>query len=241
MKKFGTPIGAAPGCASEKVGLSSVGVPSAARPRTLVVRLLLGPALELRDELLAVEVAGLELAGCAVGCALESAGREPPWLRFGAPGLLVAVGGRRGVRLRLGAGIGRARRVTVGSGGPRRRRRRRDRAVVDDLRDRARDAGDRDLARPACRAAHRRSCDALARHEDDGDGVQLGRGWERGDAEADRGHDHRDDQPSVFSFRVRVPPRVATHLSERFDAAGATLPRGPGTSVTLLSGLRSCN
>src|SRR5262245_13916024 len=33
MKKFGTPIGAAPGSASEKVGLSTVGVPSGARPR----------------------------------------------------------------------------------------------------------------------------------------------------------------------------------------------------------------
>jgi hypothetical protein len=33
MKKFGTPIGAAPGIASEKVGLSSVGEPSGARPR----------------------------------------------------------------------------------------------------------------------------------------------------------------------------------------------------------------
>ena len=31
MKKFGTPIGAGPGVASEKVGLSSVGVPSLAR------------------------------------------------------------------------------------------------------------------------------------------------------------------------------------------------------------------
>ena len=32
MKKFGTPIGAAPGVDSEKVGLSSVGVPSRLRP-----------------------------------------------------------------------------------------------------------------------------------------------------------------------------------------------------------------
>src|SRR3954468_346280 len=32
MKKFGTPIGAAPGRASEKVGLAVVGAPSVARP-----------------------------------------------------------------------------------------------------------------------------------------------------------------------------------------------------------------
>src|SRR4051812_35734642 len=32
MKKFGTPIGAAPGCASVKPGLSAVGVPSVLRP-----------------------------------------------------------------------------------------------------------------------------------------------------------------------------------------------------------------
>ena len=38
MKKFGTPIGAAPGCASEKVGLSSVGLPSIARPGAFLPR-----------------------------------------------------------------------------------------------------------------------------------------------------------------------------------------------------------
>ena len=32
MKKFGTPIGAAPGIASEKPGFAVVGVPSSARP-----------------------------------------------------------------------------------------------------------------------------------------------------------------------------------------------------------------
>ena len=53
MKKFGTPIGAAPGIASEKLGLPSVGVPSSARPGGVARGLLLRLALELRLQLLA--------------------------------------------------------------------------------------------------------------------------------------------------------------------------------------------
>ena len=45
----------------------------------------------------------------------------------------------------------------------------------------------------------------------------------------------------LFIFEYASPRAFLRIDYERFDAAGATLPRGPGTPVTLLSGLCLCN
>src|SRR6476661_5925122 len=84
MKKFGTPIGAAPGVASEKVGFSIVGVPSSARPGTLAVAFFLArrSSCEISFLLFVLPALNLRLPGCA----LALPDPEPPWARFGAPG-----------------------------------------------------------------------------------------------------------------------------------------------------------
>src|SRR3978361_1750121 len=104
MKKFGTPIGAAPGIASEKVGLSSVGAPSIARP---------GCAFSWRAFLRAAFstwlVTFLPLMLAAWNCWLpwfsrarvELSGLDPPWVRLGAPGFSLPSG--VGVEVGLGA------------------------------------------------------------------------------------------------------------------------------------------
>src|SRR5215213_3297541 len=107
MKKFGTPIGAAPGVASEKVGLLSVGAPSTARPRCFFLVLAaclrtvpstsptrsLGSMLPARKE-------PLRLRGsrARVGSVLAPRSPSPvapPWppsVRLGAPGVLLPSG-----------------------------------------------------------------------------------------------------------------------------------------------------
>ena len=45
----------------------------------------------------------------------------------------------------------------------------------------------------------------------------------------------------LFIFEYASPRALLRIDYERFHAAGATLPRGPGTIVTLLSGLCTCN
>ena len=117
MKKFGTPIGAAPGCASEKVGLSSVGVPSIARPGTLSAAFFLAWRLSSETSFLLLRLPALNFllpAGCP-----EPAWPEPPWLRLGAPGLSLP----SGVGVALGFGlvpgtVGTAGTVGTGSGVP---------------------------------------------------------------------------------------------------------------------------
>ncbi len=153
----------------------------------------------------------------------------PPWFGLGlfAPGFVVALGVGVPVTPGIG-GDGRDREVRRGL-----RRGRGDRAVVDDLHDRARDAGDVDGGDGAAGGHVDGRRDALAGDQDDGDRVQLGRGWDRSKAEANRGHDHRDDPVPSVHLRVRVPPRVIYASCGAFDATSATLPRGPGTSITL--------
>ena len=232
MKKFGTPIGAAPGIASEKVGLSSVGAPSAARPGVRRARLLLArcPALELRRQLLGVEVAGAELLVAArrVGRRRLAAAASGPVCGAGCrrAGLVVAVAG---VASAWGCRRRWARRGRSGPGGVRRGRRRRgDRAVVDDLRDRAGDAGDRDLRDGRAGRHVDGARDALARDEDDRDGVQLGLAGARRRRGRTVAAISRDDPlPSVHL--EYASPRALLRVTERFDAARCDLPRGPGT------------
>ena len=106
MKKFGTPIGAAPGIASEKVGLSSVGVPSTARPGTLALAFFLASRSSCATSFLlfVLPALNLRLPGCALP---EGALPEPPWVRFGAPGFPLPSGVGVELRLRLDAGHGR--------------------------------------------------------------------------------------------------------------------------------------
>src|SRR3954462_1167156 len=111
MKKFGTPIGAAPGCASEKVGLSSVGAPSIARPRTLSATFFLACRLSSETSFLLLRLPALNFllpAGRP-----EPAWPEPPWLRFGAPGLSLP----SGVGVALGFGLVSGTVGTAGGGG----------------------------------------------------------------------------------------------------------------------------
>ena len=101
MKKFGTPIGAAPGSASENVGLSRVGLPSTARPGSglcLPVRRSSSPARSsvrspARELWLRLWRTGPERPG-----ALTSS----PCLRLGALGVSAA-----GVAAVPGGGAGR--------------------------------------------------------------------------------------------------------------------------------------
>src|SRR6188768_1716574 len=111
MKKFGTPIGAAPGCASEKVGLSVVGAPSVARPGTLPATFFLAWRLSSETSFLLLRLPALNFL-LAAGFPAP-AWPEPPWLRFGAPGFSLPSGVRVGLGLGLVPGsVGTA--VTVG-------------------------------------------------------------------------------------------------------------------------------
>ena len=238
MKKFGTPIGAAPGMRQREGRVVERRRCRRSRARAPCRRaFFLAWRLSSRDELLAVEVAGLELLVARRLRRGAWPGSEPPWLRLGAPGFSLPSGRRRRLGLRLGAGDGRARRG-------------------------------RSARAAACRSASARSIgplsmicaiapvmpgiddlrggragrdvdglgDALARDEDDRDGVQLGRGWERSDAEANRGHDHRDDPFRLFISSTRPPARcyASSRAFPRRGCDSSTRPRDVGHATEWL-------
>src|SRR4051794_977936 len=117
MKKFGTPIGAAPGVASEKVGLVIVGAPSVVRPLCFLLAFLRAafcrspvrslPCLPL-PLMLPARVVRLPLWRTLPVEPVPWA--PPPWapsVRLGAPGVL----------LPSGVGVEGAGSLGVGTGG----------------------------------------------------------------------------------------------------------------------------
>ena len=88
MKKFGTPIGAAPGSASEKVGLSSVGEPSSARPGCFARAFFLASRSSSATSFLLLRLPALNCLFFA-GAPVEASGfflSAPGCSRLGAPG-----------------------------------------------------------------------------------------------------------------------------------------------------------
>ena len=242
MKKFGTPIGAgaghgeregrgwrASGCRRRRAlgaGGGALLAPARSSSETSAPWLLRLPAVGLL-----VACALLPGAGLA-GAALAAAG-APGW----SPPSGVGVAG-----LGLGAGaVGPAGTVGAGSG-VRGRRRHGDRAVVDDLRDRARDAGDRRSASTGVPGGDvdRDRRDALARDERDGDVAAARRR---------RGARRRRSQPrpraaAMSSLRLSCVecaslPRDGASVTGRRDARGVqTLAaRAPASSGHATSGL----
>ena len=217
MKKFGTPIGAAPGMREREGRVVERRRAVDRAPGNLVAAFFLAWRSSSEMSFLLFRLPALNFWLPRSLRARSAAWPEPPWVRFGAPGLLVAV---RASAWRCGFGfvpgtVGTAGTVGTGSGVP----------VgvgvaigplsmicaiapvmpgIDDLRGGV-PGGDVDGLG-----------DALARHEDDRDGVQLGRGRERSDAEANRGHDHRDDHLPSFHFEYASPRallRIFTSVS----------------------------
>ena len=119
MKKFGTPIGAAPGSASEKVGLSSVGEPSSARPGCFARAFFLASRSSSETSFLRLRLPALNclfFAG-APAAALGSFLSAPGCSRLGAPGVSLPSG--VGVEVGLGAPGTPGTAGTVGTGGAR--------------------------------------------------------------------------------------------------------------------------
>ena len=161
--------------------------------------LLAGGALELADELLGVDVAGAEgLVALALTCArgtVRASSRpgsgwarrasrcRPAWassVGVGVPGAAGTVGtGGACVGSGVGVAIGPLSMTSL---------------IVPVM------PGICDLADRSAGRHVDGGLDALARDQDDGDGVQLGAGRDRGNAKAGRGGDQRDDAlPSFHS------------------------------------------
>ena len=222
MKKFGTPIG---GGAGERQRERRVVERRRAVERAaglLRARLLLGLALELGDELLAVEVAGLErlvLRGRARGRARGLVLAEPGWSRLGAPGGLVAVGrrrrrgsasARRGRRGRVGTGTAGRRAFGVGVAiGPW--------SMICAIAPEMPGTWIWLAGVPGATSTVRVMRSPVT--STTVDGVQLRRRWERDDAEADRGHDHRNDPVPSVSFVEFASPRAFVRICSAFRAA----------------------
>ena len=196
MKKFGTPMRAGPGVASETVGLSSVGEPSVLRVGLDSSTCFVGapwPASRARRERLGVRV---ERARVGLRGLLVALGLCRPCLRSRPCSRARARGSRRRpgccrTAARSGVGVG----GLVGRGGRRSGvgRRRRDRAEVDDRLHGRGQAGDLDrLDRRAGRDVDGER-QRLAGDERDGHAVQLGGSGHDEEAEH-RGGGERDDQ-----------------------------------------------
>src|SRR4051812_19169078 len=91
MKKFGTPIGAAPGCAGERVGLAGGGAPLPARPGPFVRPSLWAWRFSSETFFPPLRLPALNF-WLRVGRPVVGAWPEPPWLRFGAPGFSLPLG-----------------------------------------------------------------------------------------------------------------------------------------------------
>ena len=120
MKKFGTPIGAAPGSASEKLGLSCVGAPSTVRPGCAAAFSSLRAFLRAAFSTAPVIFLPLMLPAAkfwlpsSSRARVELSGLEPPWVRLGAPGFSLP----SGVGVEVGLGLPAGRRARSGPEGP---------------------------------------------------------------------------------------------------------------------------
>ena len=240
MKKFGTPMRAGPGVASESVGLSSVGEPSVWRVGLLRSTCFLAfffVSLELAGQRLGVRVergAVVAEAGLLAALAADDlvrVGRQRARRRRAA--VAAAARCRRCVaalvrRRRAGAGVSR----DVRDGGRRRRRLgRRDRAEVGDRLDGRRQAGDLDrLDGRAGRHVDGRG-DRLAGDERDGDAVQLGGSGHDEEHAEQGGGCERDAKLPSSHWVVRVPsPAVSARCCPR-----APVPSGPSSPVGVVA------